>query len=158
MGVSLRSMLSLMVTTHVLVCSDVTSMLWQSYHRGITTLSLVVDDTTCQRCEAGWYCIGDGERYPCGRCDPPVPGDTCGRSATEHSYGAQIDCGPCPDGWVRLGGGLKITPNNMYVWWLVSIDMAIGNVQETVSTRSVLSIYHSYNSCHAALAGKYVET
>ena len=58
------------------------------------------DDTTCTRREAGRYCIGDGDGYACGRCDPPQAGNTCGRMASEHSFGAADTCVACPDGWV----------------------------------------------------------
>ena len=61
---------------------------------------LFTDDTSCERCPTTWYCEGDGERQPCGRCDPPVSGDTCNRSASEHSFGANHQCEPCPAGWV----------------------------------------------------------
>ena len=56
----------------------------------------LVDDTSCERCPASWFCPGDGSRLPCARCE----GATCGQVATEHSFGAALECTTCPDGWV----------------------------------------------------------
>ena len=61
---------------------------------------LILDKKSCQRCDTSYYCIGDGERYPCGRCEPYDPGSTCGRSPTEHTFGGADECTTCPVGWV----------------------------------------------------------
>lgn len=65
-----------------------------------------VDRTTCQRCLTASYCEGDSTIKPCGRCDPPVTGSTCGRSPTEHSFGAAASCTTCPEGWVGISIGM----------------------------------------------------
>ncbi|XP_072046269.1 uncharacterized protein [Amphiura filiformis] len=55
----------------------------------------------CVRCEATYYCIGDGLQRPCGRCD----GDgECNRSPTEHSFGHASECTTCPNGWLCVDG------------------------------------------------------
>ncbi|KAL3880478.1 hypothetical protein ACJMK2_032714, partial [Sinanodonta woodiana] len=56
-------------------------------------------DTTCVRCYTSYYCVGDGAMRPCGRCDPPQKNSTCGRNATEHSFGLASECTACPKGW-----------------------------------------------------------
>lgn len=61
-----------------------------------------LDRTTCQRCLTTWYCPGDSTMLPCGRCEPKQAGSTCGRSKTEHSFGAASECTTCPLGWVKL--------------------------------------------------------
>ena len=62
----------------------------------------VSDDTACERCDAGNYCLGDGNQLFCGRCENSSV--ACDASPTEHSFGSAQECSPCPDGWVRKGG------------------------------------------------------
>ena len=70
------------------------------------------DDTSCQRCETGFFCIGDGLQYPCGWCDPEIEGDgPCTKPANEHSFGAYSECVACPEGWVRI---TKLVLGNCY--------------------------------------------
>ena len=69
--------------------------------------TVLTDDTSCERCPASWYCPGDGTRLSCARCE----GATCGQNATEHSFGAALECTTCPEGWVspfslRVTGGV----------------------------------------------------
>ncbi|XP_061171608.1 uncharacterized protein LOC133181081 [Saccostrea echinata] len=71
--------------------------------------------TTCQRCLTSWYCEGDSTIKPCGRCDPPVSGSTCGRSPTEHSFGAAASCTTCPEGWICKDGYATPCPDFHYV-------------------------------------------
>ncbi|KAK3095292.1 hypothetical protein FSP39_012895, partial [Pinctada imbricata] len=71
--------------------------------------------TTCQRCLTSWYCPGDGSMLPCGRCDPPVANSTCGRSQTEHSFGAASECTTCPLGWICSEGYATPCPEATYV-------------------------------------------
>uniref|UniRef100_K1P9Z2 Thrombospondin-4 n=1 Tax=Magallana gigas TaxID=29159 RepID=K1P9Z2_MAGGI len=71
--------------------------------------------TTCQRCLTASYCEGDSTIKPCGRCDPPVTGSTCGRSPTEHSFGAAASCTTCPEGWICKDGYATPCPEFHYV-------------------------------------------
>ena len=61
------------------------------YFAIFVSLSTFIDNVSCQRCDAGWYCTGDGLSRPCGRCDPPMDNSTCGRNPVEHSFGGDID-------------------------------------------------------------------
>ena len=58
----------------------------------------LVDDVSCFRCETTYYCEGDGDMKPCGRCEDSSA--TCDRDPTEYSFGLASECSPCPDGWV----------------------------------------------------------
>ncbi|KAK2177983.1 hypothetical protein NP493_567g04005 [Ridgeia piscesae] len=62
------------------------------------------------RCPASWYCTGDGDRLPCARCE----GATCGQNATEHSFGAAIECTTCPEGWLCREGYATPCPLHEY--------------------------------------------
>ncbi|XP_071956895.1 uncharacterized protein [Antedon mediterranea] len=64
--------------------------------------------TECQRCEATYYCIGDGIKRMCGRCDEDAL--TCDRSPTEHSFGHASECSECPDGWLCDDGYATLCP------------------------------------------------
>lgn len=48
-------------------------------------------DLWCDRCEAGFYCLGDGKKIPCAKG---------GRPKAEHSYGGMDTCSDCPKGRV----------------------------------------------------------
>lgn len=54
-------------------------------------------DVSCKRCEATWYCLGDGIKRPCGRCSE---NEACNFTPTEHSFGMASECTFCPKGWV----------------------------------------------------------
>ncbi|XP_033105232.1 uncharacterized protein LOC117107633 [Anneissia japonica] len=69
--------------------------------RGCTTEQRFRYLSQCQRCEATYYCIGDGIQRMCGRCDDE---STCDRSPTEHSFGHASKCSECPDGWLCEDG------------------------------------------------------
>ncbi|KAJ8299288.1 hypothetical protein KUTeg_023348 [Tegillarca granosa] len=71
--------------------------------------------TTCQRCLTSWYCPGDSTILPCGRCDPPQANSTCGKSATEHSFGAASECTTCPQGWRCEDGIASPCPDYTYI-------------------------------------------
>ncbi|XP_071956897.1 uncharacterized protein [Antedon mediterranea] len=64
--------------------------------------------TECQRCEATYYCIGDGIQRMCGRCDDDAL--TCDRSPTEHSFGHASECSECPEGFLCENGYATICP------------------------------------------------
>ncbi|XP_013384723.1 proprotein convertase subtilisin/kexin type 5-like [Lingula anatina] len=62
-------------------------------------------DVSCVRCLTSYYCEGDGVMHSCARCDNATDtNDTCGRSPTEHSFGLQAQCSPCPAGWICSQG------------------------------------------------------
>ena len=63
---------------------------------------LTSDDTTCERCTASYYCIGDGRRLECGCHNETMAAGNCTNTVTEHSFGAQSQCSSCPAGWVSL--------------------------------------------------------
>ncbi|XP_060077614.1 uncharacterized protein LOC132557141 [Ylistrum balloti] len=71
--------------------------------------------TTCERCPATNYCVGDGTSLPCGRCDPVQANSTCGRSPTEHSFGLASECTTCPLGWLCKNGYATPCPELHYV-------------------------------------------
>ncbi|KAK3582849.1 hypothetical protein CHS0354_039999 [Potamilus streckersoni] len=71
-------------------------------------------DTTCVRCYASYYCVGDGRMRPCGRCNTPQENSTCSRNPTEHSFGLASECTACPKGWICHDGYASICPSNHY--------------------------------------------
>ncbi|KAK3597613.1 hypothetical protein CHS0354_030160 [Potamilus streckersoni] len=82
---------------------------------GCTQAKQLFYDTSCVRCYTTYYCEGDGSMKPCGRCDPPQENSTCGRSPTEHSFGAATKCSPCPEGWRCKNGNASICEDNHYI-------------------------------------------
>ncbi|KAL5007409.1 hypothetical protein ScPMuIL_016215 [Solemya velum] len=67
-------------------------------------------DTSCERCYTTWYCEGDGERRPCGRCEAGEVGP-CTVNPYEHSFGLASSCSPCPVGWICHEGYAKPCPS-----------------------------------------------
>ena len=56
---------------------------------------------------------------PCGRCDPPQVNSTCGRSPTEHSFGAASKGSPCPEGWVSTMLSKLVSAFSVHAAWRV---------------------------------------
>ena len=79
----------------ICACTHLTFIYFHKYPFYLTS-----DDTSCERCYTSNYCLGDGESHKCARCDNET--DSCNRSTSEHSFGAQSECSPCLDGWVFI--------------------------------------------------------
>jgi len=87
---------------------------------------ILSDATSCERCYSSFFCEGDGENHTCGRCENDT--ESCDRSPTEFSFGAQSECSSCLDGWV----GIEVA--------------RITHFEINLMDRLFLQMEHTYNS------------
>ena len=73
---------------------------WTQAFIWLNICAILSDATSCERCYSSFFCEGDGEIHTCGRCENDT--ESCDRSPTEFSFGAQSECSSCLDGWVGI--------------------------------------------------------